>query len=205
MKKDKPYYYCMECGYIGTKEKSKRCNHEKHLQLPSDYPLDMYESHEHTPLAIHPDMREWIQKNTGMDSILTVRKEPIDSEYLGKSVCIVLNLSLTSSRKPKYETAECIEILSNAGYRLYFADTENHLEGDHRMLRLLTELARRYQAKHCKAGQLIASMGELPGHRSALSDEYRTVELFTGWKTIGSTTELCVTEVNHLLSTMEVV
>ena len=194
MKKDKPYYYCMECGYIGTKEKSKRCNHEKHLQLPSDYPLDMYEPHEHTPLAIHPDMHEWIQKNTGMDSILTVRKEPVDPEYVGKSVCIVLNLSLTSSRKPKYETAECIERLSNAGYRLYFADTENHSNGDPRMLRLLTELARRYQTKYRKVGSIPGEFGGIPGARSFLHDKYRTVELVVGCKIVGPITELGIVE-----------
>lgn len=134
-KTDKPYHYCFSCGYLGTKEYPKSCNHTKFRQLDSfefqDTPLEELEEVRFEILT------DYIYSKTWMNSKVYVKKDTENSPIIVK-----LELTKTQAKKPRSATIKVLSDLSCCGFQLEFSDP-NNFAPNNRLVPVLHEICSR--------------------------------------------------------------
>lgn len=146
---EKSYFYCLDCGYVGRKENSSICKHQKYRQVNpdkfiTDYPELMSDYPESSVLlgSCMDGIIEYIWRST----LLKARVAVIDNN---------LTIVLEYNELLKSSTIHTIRTLTNAGFK--FRVVANSSE-DTRIPRLLQEVATKLQndymssALDCKVG-----------------------------------------------------
>ena len=129
VKEDKPYIYCPECGYIGTKENPKGCNHFRYKQI-MDFEPDRHNNEGVYLVSTH--LSNFIYKNTWMTSKLKAEDTGI--------LTIQMYFTKTMSKKPRSTTYRTIEILTKLGFNLEFYDRPEIDADNFKLVQLLSEI-----------------------------------------------------------------
>lgn len=144
-KEDKLLYYCMECGYIGSKANPSSCDHKKQCQISkSTFESRLSYNHQEeknlTGELAHQYLNKFIYDNSHFISKLYVNT--VTNQ-------LVLQLEYTKSiaSKPLFSTLRMIKILADMGFKcIEFVDPYSYCS-DTRLTRLYLEVLARVHNK----------------------------------------------------------
>lgn len=134
---EKPYFYCLECGYVGTKENSHLCTHNKFKQLDT-IEVQTATCVTNDRILLWEGLRKYIYQMSRFESTVFINKDD--------ELSVICKLTKFVSSKPKRTTIEMIRNLVQYGIKLYFIDPENYTDDDSKYLRVLNEIASRCKA-----------------------------------------------------------